>query len=98
MSTEDQQRQHEENREDRRLDRMHMDNQDSLLITLLRDQFKTVNDTLGMIQSDMQKHHDKDAVYWKKIDGQEAQMRLIIAIGSSGALAAFLSWAYAHLQ
>lgn len=64
------------------------------IVDLLRDQFKTMNDKIDSLHSDVRSHVEKDERYWNKIDEQQGQIGLIKWLGSGVSGSALLAWLY----
>ena len=67
---------------------------DEHIIELLRDRFDRLDGELSVISTTLKEHCENDATYWKKIDANEAQLRVIKWLSSSAAGSALLAWFY----
>lgn len=69
---------------------------DEQVVELIRDQikqgFEHSNQKIGDLCDIMRSHVDKDLEYWKKIDEQQAQIRLVKSIGGSGLFISAVAW------
>lgn len=73
-----------------------MDTQNSQVIELIRDTikqgFENTNSKIDRLTESFETHVGKDADYWRKIDEQKAQMRLIKWLGGTGLGTSFTLW------
>jgi hypothetical protein len=67
---------------------------DDNILGLLRDRFSKVDRDNAEMLVCLKDHIKKDEEYWKKIDDQHAQIRLVKYLGGSGLGAAVLHWLY----
>lgn len=78
---------------------------DDHIVDLIRDQFKaasehsntrfdSVEEKLTAMTTALSAHVEKDETYWKQIDGQQAQFRLIKGLFGGGAFVAAVTWIY----
>jgi hypothetical protein len=67
---------------------------DDNILGLLRDRFNKVDRDNQEMLDCLKAHITKDELYWKKIDDQQAQIRLVKYLGGSGLGAAVLHWLY----
>ena len=67
---------------------------DEQIIELLRDRFDRLDVELSVISTTLKEHCENDATYWKKIDENEAQLRVIKWLSSSAAGSAVMAWLY----
>lgn len=59
-----------------------------------RERFDTLDGKLDKLISSFEKHTEKDETYWKKIDRQHAQLRLIKWVMNSSWVGALAAWFY----
>ena len=74
-----------------------MNNEESTIIAMLRDRFDAQDTVLQEIKTSLREHVDKDEVYWKQIDDQKAQLRLVKWLGGTGAVGSAVLWAWQKL-
>jgi len=67
---------------------------DANLMELLRDRFDKLDAELSRMNDALQSHTAMDALYWKKIDANEAQLSLVKWLGSGLSGSALLAWLY----
>ena len=54
------------------------------LINLMRDRFDSLDRKLDALHETFKEHVNKDETYWKKLDQQEGQLRLVRWVSGSG--------------
>ena len=70
---------------------------DDQLVAMIRDRFNKVDADNEILIHDLKEHTDKDAVYWRKIDEQHAQIGLMKWLIGTSAGSAALAWLYSKL-
>ena len=77
---------------------MSMDEQHIELIRdTIKQGFENTNDKIDALTVALSDHVKKDDSYWKKIDDQQAQIRLVKAVGSSGLVVSAALWLWNKL-
>jgi hypothetical protein len=72
---------------------MSMDEQHIELIRdTIKQGFENTNQKIDGMSEALSRHVEKDEVYWKKIDDQEAQIRLVKGVGGSGLVVSAVAW------
>ena len=67
---------------------------DDPIVQMIRDRFNNVDKDNTEMLTCLKDHIQKDEKYWKKIDTQEAQIRLIKWLAGSGLGTAIGAWFY----
>lgn len=63
-----------------------------LISETIHQGFQNTNQKIDAITTALSKHVEKDEVYWKMIDDQKAQLRLIRWLGGSGVAGSLGLW------
>ena len=67
------------------------------IVEMLRDRFDAQDAVLQEIKTSIHEHVEKDETYWKQIDDQKAQLRLVKWLGGTGVVGSAILWAWQKL-
>jgi RNA binding exosome subunit len=73
---------------------MSVDNQ---IVEMLRDRFDSQDVVLQDIKESIRDHTEKDEAYWRQIDDQKAQLRLVKWLGGTSIAGSAVLWAWHKL-
>ena len=67
------------------------------IVNMIRDRFDAQDVVLQEIKVSLREHVEKDEAYWKQIDDQNAQIRLVKWLGGTGVVGSAALWAWQKL-